>query len=88
VKIIWEGKASGSGSGSVKPILKGVDRNRTFPPFTKDEYMFVLESNLAYSEHPDGKLLIRVNDHWYFVEENTRDLIIDLINTILTLKAH
>ena len=50
--------------------------------------MFELESNLAYSKHPDGKLLIRVNDHWYFVEENTRDLIIDLINTILTLKAH
>jgi hypothetical protein len=28
----WVGKASGSSSGSVKPILKGVDRNRTYPP--------------------------------------------------------
>jgi hypothetical protein len=48
--------------------------------------MFVLKSNLAYSEHPDGKLLIRVNDHWYFVEENTRDLILELISTIISKK--
>jgi hypothetical protein len=81
-------KAGSFGSGSVKPVFFGVERNHIPQPFTKDEYMFVLESNLAYSEHPDGKLLIRVNDHWYFVEENTRDLILDLINTILTLKAH
>ena len=32
VMTIWEGKAGGFGSGSVKPILRGVDRNRTFPP--------------------------------------------------------
>jgi hypothetical protein len=45
--------------------------------------MFVLTSPLAYSEHPDGKLLMRVNDQWYFVEENTRELILRLIDTII-----
>lgn len=48
--------------------------------------MFVLESNMEYSEHPDGKLLMRVNDHWYFVEENTRDLILEMIDAIISKK--
>ena len=33
-KLIRAGKASGSSSGSVKPIRTGVDRNRTCPPVT------------------------------------------------------
>ena len=51
-------------------------------------HKFELTSPLAYSEHPDGKLLMRVNDHWYFVEENTRDLIINLIDAIVDCKYY
>ena len=45
-KLTRAGKASGSSSGSVKPILEGVDRNRTCPPNKEIWFLSLIRQSL------------------------------------------